>query len=135
MGRRKLSVVSNLGVKITKSMFGYVRLEGVVDDVLKVMKAVRDVWGRDTEDVNDTIRILSNFDVFYESMRRRFKEYIAPRKRESELVKGLVVVEKIKLTKEGGRRAVVVFDKGIELDDIKHLLDELGIEYEVVSGA
>ncbi len=126
-------MVSDLSIRLAKSLFGYVRLEGAVDDVLKVMKAVRDVWGRDTEDVNDTIRILSNFDVFYESMRRKFKEYIAPRKRESELVRGLVVVEKIKLIRDGGRKAVIVFDKGVDLKDIKCLLDRLGLKYEAMA--
>ncbi len=119
-------------VKLLKSMFGYVRMESSPEDAVRVLKAIRDLWGKDTENVNDSIRIVSRFDVFYESLRRKFKEYIAPRRSESDMIKGLVVVDKVKLVKEGGRRVVtLIFDRSVSIDRLKELLDTIKCRYTI----
>jgi hypothetical protein len=92
------------------------------------MKAIRDSLGRNTEDVNDTIRILEHFDEFYDSMKRRSRDYIAPKKNEADLVKGIAVVEKIRLMKEQGvNKAIIIFDKRVDDELIRKAASEAGI--------
>ncbi len=119
-------------VKLIKSFMGYLYLECDAETALKVLEYVREKLGRDTEDVNDSIRIIKNFEVFYEMARKKFKDYIAPKKSESDLIKGLVFVDKIKLSKSNGNRVVVlIFDKRVSEELIRSILDSLNIEYEV----
>ncbi len=118
-----------MGVKVVKTLYGYVYMDASVDEALKVLEAFRSE-GRTSEDLKDSIRVLRNFHVFYEMLRRRFKEYLAPKKDEKELIYGNVVVEKLKLyRKNGEERVVVVFDKRFPEQEIQEVLKRLGITY------
>ena len=119
-----------MGGKVRLSKYlGYTYVTGDVEDILALMKAMRDSLGRDTEDVNDTIRILEHFEEFYETMKRRSKDYIAPKKSEADLVRGIAVVEKIRLVKEQGtNRAIVIFDKRVDDDLLRRAASEAGVE-------
>ncbi len=115
-------------VRLSKYL-GYTYVTGDVEDVLALMKAIRDSLGRNTEDVNDTIRILEHFEEFYETMKRRSKDYIAPKKSEADLVRGVAVVEKIRLMKEQGvNKAIIIFDKRVDDDLLRRAASEAGIE-------
>ncbi|MDK6027967.1 hypothetical protein QPL79_01120 [Ignisphaera sp. 4213-co] len=64
-------------------------------------------------------------------MQRKFKDFLTPKKNVSELIKGNVMVDKIKLVKKNNQKIVViVFDRSISKEMIKSALTKLG--YEVV---
>ena len=116
----------NLVLRVSKSPFGYIYVEGNPEEIVSLLELIRDEWGRDTDDLDDAIRIISNFEVFYKMMRKKFKEYISPRKREADLIRGLVVVDKIKLMKSGDTRVVtVIFDKRVNRDELERLVKKL----------
>ncbi len=120
-------------VMLVKTFTGYLYVEGECNDLIEILKYLRDKYGRRTADVDDAIRILSNFSIFYDMMRRKFKDFIAPRKDEADLIKGLVTVDKVKLIKEGGKDlGVIVFDKRVELKLLLNAMKELGIEVNIV---
>jgi len=115
-----------LVLRISKSPFGYTYVEGSPEEIVSLLKLIQDEWDRNTDDLDDAIRIISNFEVFYEMMRKKFKEYISPRKREADLIRGLVVVDKIKLAKIGDARIVtVIFDKRVNHDELEQLVKKL----------
>ena len=118
-------------VRLKKSFMGYLYLEGDVNELLSILRFIKEKKGRDTDDVRDSIRILENFDVFYETARKKFKDYLAPQKNERDLILGNVVVDKIRLIKEGNtRKAIVVLDKRVDESFITKVIKELGFNLE-----
>ncbi|RLG78793.1 MAG: hypothetical protein DRO10_02080 [Thermoprotei archaeon] len=116
--------------RLVKSFFGYIYLEANVDEAVKVLEAMKEL-GRETGDVEDSLRILRNFDAFQEMLRKRFKEFIAPRKSERDLIMGRVSVDKLRLIRKGGeRKVVIVFDKRVPEDDVVEALQKAGVEFE-----
>lgn len=115
---------------MSRSFTGYLCVEGPRDKLIKLLTYLRDRCNRRTSDVEDSIRILSNFDAFYEMMRKKFKDFIAPRKDEGDLIRGLVTVDKIKLIKLNGESAVIVLDKRVNADTIISALRDLGEDFE-----
>ncbi|MCD6084082.1 MAG: hypothetical protein J7J20_00920 [Desulfurococcales archaeon] len=120
-------------VKITKTLFGYIKLEVDADNALKLLKYLRDVSGKNTNDVVDALRIIENFDVFYEMMKKKFKDYIAPRTSENDLIRGKVIIDKIKLTKNNVKKVTIIFDKRVNEELVTKALESLNIKYELVS--
>lgn len=101
---------------------GYVVIEGVLTEVYSVLEKIAKELGL-TEDIEDTLRILRNFDAHYSSLRRKFKEYITPHKNERDLLLGRVIVDKIKLRIENNQKIVaVVFDKRVNPEHILRLV-------------
>ncbi len=120
-------------VKLVKSFTGHICIEGSCRSVVKVLTHLKEAYGRDTSDINDALRILNNFNSFYDMMKRKFKDFVSPKKDEGDLIKGLVTVDKIKLFKKDGAELVqLIFDKRIGLDFISKVLMELGIDFEVI---
>ncbi len=119
--------------KLVKTLFGYIRLETCAEEAIKILNYLKSSGGRDTEDVNDALRIIKNFDVFYEMMKKKFKDYIAPRKSEVDLIRGRVTVDKIKLSKNGTKRVIIILDKRVSEELITKALEHLGIKYELES--
>ena len=119
--------------KLTRTLFGYIRLETDAEDAVKILNYLKNAGGRDTEDVNDALRIIKNFDVFYEMMKKKFKDYIAPRKSEVDLIRGRVVIDKIRLSKNDVKKVTIVFDKRVSEELITKALEDLGIKYELES--
>lgn len=106
---------------MTKEL-GYVVVEGILTDVYAVLEKIARELGL-TEDIEDTLRILENFDAHYALLRKKFKEYITPRKSERDLLLGRVVVDKIKLRVENNQRMVtIVFDKRVNQERILKLV-------------
>ncbi len=119
-------------ITLEKSFMGYLFMRGSKDEVLKLLTYLRDNKGRNTEDVIDAIRIINNFNVFYEMAKKKFKDYISPRKNEGDLIRGLVTVDKIKLVKsEKGDEVVIIFDKRVSDELIIDSAKAVGIEVEI----
>ncbi len=86
-----------------------------------------------SKDVMEAIRIIMNFDEFYDFQEKKFKDYVVPDKDISDMIKGAVVVDSLKLIKRGGVREVtVIFDRRVSEDVIAEALRELGYEVNVV---
>lgn len=119
-------------IALEKSFMGYLFMRGPKDEVLKLLTYLRDNKGRNTEDVIDAIRIINNFNVFYEMAKKKFKDYISPRKNEGDLIRGLVTVDKIKLVKsEKGDEVVIIFDKRVSDELIIDSAKAVDIEVEI----
>jgi len=114
-------VVHELVVKVSREL-GYVVIEGTVAEVCAVLEKIAGELGL-TDDLEDTLRILKNFDTYYNTLRKKFKDCITPHKNERDLLLGRVIVDKIKLKVESGQKiASVIFDKRVNQDLILGLL-------------
>ncbi len=86
----------------------------------------------ESKDVMESLRIVRNFDEFYEFQQKKFKDYVVPDKDISDMIKGAVVVDSMKLIKEGSSREVVVtFDRRVNESVIIDSLRSLGFDVEV----
>ncbi len=120
--------------KMTEIIGQYVAVEIDVEGALKLLEELHEATGKGGEDLNDTIRMIKNFDAFYEFMRKKFKDYLTPKKNMSEMIKGLVLVDKIKLIKrDGGKYVMIIFDRSVPREAIEEALKKLGYEFEVES--
>ena len=122
-----------LAIKVVRRFFNYIYLEGDLEEVISVLKYFKEKLGKDTEDLNDAIRILSNFDVFYDMMKRKFKDGLSPKKSERDLIAGEVIVDKIKLVKAGGKRAILIFDKRVNVDEVINAIQSLNLEFQYIT--
>ncbi|MEM2197106.1 MAG: hypothetical protein QW290_08505 [Sulfolobales archaeon] len=115
-------------VKLTKQL-GYIHLELSLENALRFLKLLKEKKGV-YEDIEDSIRILENFDAFYEYIRKKHKEYVAPRKNEVDMLAGRVTVDKIKLEVDKIKKVTIVFDKRVKIEEITEVLRDLGLEFE-----
>lgn len=115
-------------VKLSRYL-GYLYMESDVETALNLLRHLKNKRGA-REDIVDTIRILENFDAFYEYMRRKYKEFISPRKSETDMLAGGVTIDKVKLNVDGGKKVTIVFDKRISQEEVVKTLRELGFEIE-----
>lgn len=110
---------------------GYTALEVDANKAPELLNKLRDVLGKGGEDVEDAIRMIQHFDTFYNVMQKKFKDFLTPKKNVSELLKGNVLVDKVKLIKKDSNKLVViVFDRSISRETIKNALNNLGYEYD-----
>jgi len=110
----------------------YITLEAPPEDAIKILKILRQRLGKGREDVDDAIRMIEHFDTFYDVMRKKFKEYLTPRKNVSDVIKGEVLVDKIKLLKRGETKSVViVFDRNVDRESLLNILRDMGYEIEI----
>ncbi len=117
--------------QISEVIGQYIAVKLDVEGAIGLLEALRTKLKRGGEDVDDAIRMIRNFDAFYDFMRKKFKEYLTPKKNISDMIKGLVIVDKIKLIKEDDTKYVVIlFDRSVSKDDIVSTLTELGYEIE-----
>mgnify|MGYP001770885532 CR=1 FL=1 len=86
-----------------------------------------------SKDVMEAIRIIRNFDEFYDFQQKKFKDYVVPDKDISDMIRGAVVVDSLKLIKRGDVREVTVtFDRRVSEDVIVDALKGLGYEVSLV---
>ncbi len=117
--------------QISEVIGQYIAVKLDAEGAIRLLGALRTKLKRGGEDVDDAIRMIRNFDAFYDFMRKKFKEYLTPKKNISDMIKGLVIVDKIKLIKEDDTKYVVIlFDRSVSKDDIVSTLTELGYEIE-----
>lgn len=114
-------------IEVGKIIGDYVYLKSTPEVVARALMTLHEVFGKGGEDLEDALRIIENFDAFYEIARKKFKDYIATRKNAADLIRGRVLIDKIKLTKEGSQKHVVaILDRSIKLDDVLKTLTEAG---------
>lgn len=110
----------------------YRSVELDLEEAERLLSIITEKLGFESNDVNEAYRILRNFEAFYETMKKKFKDYLVPSKSMNDMILGRVVVDKLKLIKEGDKKKVViVFDRRVPLDVIVEALKELGYEVEV----
>lgn len=80
-----------------------------------------------TRDLEETKRVIENFDEYYGILRRRFMDYLTVPKDMAESIRGRTVVHKLRLLKEGELRVVeIVFDKRVPRNLLVDCLRDLG---------
>ena len=110
----------------------YKTVELELEEAERLLKKVTELLGFESQDVNEAFRIMRNFDAFYEMARKKFKDYIVPSKSMNDMILGRVIVDKVKLVKEGDRRIVgIVFDRRVGEDVIVKALEDLGYQVKV----
>ncbi|MCE4600539.1 MAG: hypothetical protein F7C38_03110 [Desulfurococcales archaeon] len=120
----------NIVVEVDMGKYKNVRVP--LEEAEKLISLVVDRLGFESSDVNEAYRMLRNFDVFYETQKKKFKDYLVPSKSMNDMILGRVIVDKIKLVREGDKRIVVLsFDRRVPLDVIVGALEELGYKVEV----
>ncbi|RLG85386.1 MAG: hypothetical protein DRO15_07560 [Thermoprotei archaeon] len=116
---------------ISRAIGDYVTVEMDATYAPDFLEEIRNFLKRGGEDVADTIRMIKNFDVFHDFMTRKFKEYLVPKKELSDLIRGNVIIDKIKLIKDSNRRRVLImFDRSVKEYEIIKVLSELGFEIQ-----
>jgi len=122
-------------IEVGKIIGDYVYLKSTPEVVARALMVLHEAFSKGGEDLEDALRILENFDAFYEIARKKFKDYIATRKNTADLIKGRVLVDKVKLTKEGSQKhAIAILDRSIKLDDVLKTLTEAGFRVLAASG-
>ncbi len=110
----------------------YITLEVPPEDAVKILKTLKHRLGKGREDVDDAIRMIEHFDIFYDVMRKKFKEYLTPRKNVSDVIRGEVLVDRIKLLRKGETKSVViVFDRNVNKESLLNILKDMGYEIEI----
>ncbi|MEM1525472.1 MAG: hypothetical protein QXH10_06755 [Ignisphaera sp.] len=116
-------------VKISKTIGDYVAMEVPAEEAVNIINILQDGLGRGGEDTRDAIRMIEHFETFYDMMRRKFKEYLTPRKDIGDILKKRVLIDKIKLLKRDGNRFVeIIFDKSIGVEEVLNILKNNSIE-------
>ncbi|MFP3162058.1 MAG: hypothetical protein RXQ69_02045 [Acidilobus sp.] len=86
----------------------------------------------ESKDVMEALRIVRNFDEFYEFQEKKFKDYLVPDKDISDMIRGAVVVDSLKLIKRGDVKEVLVtFDRRVSEEVIAEALKDLGYEVNI----
>ncbi len=113
---------------------GYVAIEIKAEDAVELLNILRKTLNKGGNDVDDSIRMIQHFDIFYNIMHKKFKEYLTPRKDVGDLIKGNVLVDRIKLIKKDSEKyVVIVFDKSISEEKLLNILSSLG--YEILTSS
>ncbi|RLG76347.1 MAG: hypothetical protein DRO12_04510 [Thermoprotei archaeon] len=121
--------------QLTKFIGGYVAVTLAPDKAIELIERLRERLGKGGEDVDDTIRMIKNFDVFYEFMRKKFKEFLTPKKNISDMIRANVMIDKIKLIKNGEKLVMIIFDRSVDEKDVVETLKEMNVEIEYVEHA
>jgi hypothetical protein len=102
------------------------------EEAIELLEKISEILGKTPNDIQETLRYLKNFDEFYEYMRKKFKDYLAPPHRADDYIKGEAIVDKVKLIKEDGKPYVtIIFDRRVPVDILVNALKALGYEVEV----
>ena len=102
------------------------------EDALKLLELIETEINASPRDLQETMRYLRHFDEFYREMQKRFKDFIAPSHSISDMIKGVVVVDKVSLKKEGDKDiATIVFDRRIPKEMLVKLLENMGYKVEI----
>jgi len=101
------------------------------DEAERLLQSLTEILGKKPNDIQETLRYIRNFDEFFEYMRKKFKDYLAPPHRADDYIKGEAFVDKVKLLKENNEKYVmIVFDRRVKEDVIRKALEQLGYEVE-----
>lgn len=116
----------NKSITITIDLTNSPHVTLALDEALSLLKCIEAEAG-ETSDLLESIRIINNFEEFYEYLKRKFRDYITPAKDHREALLGKVVVHKMKLLVENSKKLVeLVFDRRFSVDYLKKCLTEIG---------
>ncbi len=114
-------------IRLDLAKYKYVDLPA--DKALELLNAIAELIGKRTSDMQEAERYIRNFNEFYEFMRKKFKDYLAPPHRPDDYIRGDVVIDKVRLYMEGEeKRVILVFDRRIDIELLKKALNKLGYE-------
>jgi hypothetical protein len=84
-------------------------------------------------EVTEAIRIVENFSVFYEMLNKKQRDYIPLPHDYSDLIRGRVSIDKIRLEKSGDQDIVVlVFDRRYPMEKLEEMLRKIGFEEVII---
>ena len=126
---RVVNVLAKIVVEVDFGKYKNVKLP--VDEAEKLIGIITKKLGFESNDVNETYRILRNFDAFYETQKKKFKDYLVPSKSMNDMILGKVIIDKVKLIREDKDYVVLSFDRRVPLEVIVDALRDLGYEVEV----
>jgi hypothetical protein len=110
----------------------YKSVELTVEEAEKLLSHLSKQLGYEPQDLEETYRILRNFEAFYDMARRKYKDYIVPSKSLNDMIRGTVLVDRLKLIKEGDQRKIIItFDRRVKEKVVVEALEKLGYEVEV----
>ena len=119
-------------VKVTVDIGKYKWVRLPLEEAVKLLNKISELLGWRSGDIDEALRYMEHFDEFYSMMKRKFKEFLVPIKKSSDMIRGRVVVDKLKLEKEGDQRIVtLVFDRRVDLQVVVDALENMGFEVEV----
>ncbi len=96
------------------------------DDAVKLIEQAYSM-GRRSRDLEETMRILKNFDEFYKLQVRKNKSFLTPPKDLKEELEGKVLIDKVRLEEKNGEKLItILFDKRVKRDFVKKLLEGVG---------
>ncbi|AFZ70932.1 hypothetical protein Calag_1213 [Caldisphaera lagunensis DSM 15908] len=122
--------MKEIHMKIEPGNYRSVKLE--LSDAIELLNKVVSLRGIETKDINESFRILNNFDEFYEYQKKKFKDYVTPDKDVSDMIRGAVVVDNLKLIKENNKKYVVItFDRRLKEELIIKALNNMGYEVKI----
>jgi len=119
-------------VRVEIDLGRYISVELTADDAERLIRKISERLGYESQDASEALRYIRNFDAFYEMAKRKFKDYLVPPKSMNDMIRGTVLIDRIKLIREDGRRVVVTFDRRVPLEEITAALKDMGYEVEVV---
>jgi len=118
---------------VREDMAKYLHVRLSVDEALKLLNILTDIYGREVKDVKEAKRIIENFDVFFDVARKKFKSYLVIPHDVSDMIRGEVIVDKVRLVKEDNRKIVeLVFDRRVNRELILESIKRLGYTPKIV---
>jgi len=119
-------------VKVEIDLGKYISVELPVDDAERLIRRLSERLGYESQDASEALRYIRNFDAFYEIARKKFKDYLVPPKSMNDMIRGTVLVDRVKLIRNEQKKVVITFDRRVPLDEIVEALKDIGYEAEVV---
>ena len=118
-------------VKVIIGNYKYVEIP--VEEAESLLQTLLEDFPNKEKDIKEVARIVRNFDVFYEIARKKFKNYILIPHDTSDMLRGAVLFDKVKLASdEEGKKIGLFFDRNISVDDVVRVLKSLGYNVNVV---
>lgn len=120
-----------INLKILIGNYKYIEIS--ITKMLDFLEILNRKFPDKFKDISEVKRIVKNYDVFYDIAKRKFKDYILIPHEPSDMLRGRILFDKIKLIKNNHDRKIgLIFDKSIKLEDIVEALNSLGFEVNIV---
>ncbi len=118
-------MTESITIRLDLAKYRYVDLPA--EKALELLNAVAELLGKRTSDMQEVERYIRNFNEFYEFMKKKFKDYLAPPHKPDDYIRGDVVIDKVRLYIEGdNKRVTLVFDRRVDIELIKRALEKIG---------
>jgi len=118
-------------VKVIIGNYKYVEIP--IEEAESLLQTLLENFPNKEKDIKEVARIVRNFDVFYEIARKKFKNYILIPHDTSDMLRGAVLFDKVKLVSdEEGKKIGLFFDRSISVNNVVRVLKSLGYNVSVV---